>query len=150
VIDLVEKKIDYPYKESGLEYVVLVGVTVQECPQCGERMVLIPRIEELHRLVAERIVSKKARLTGDEIQFLRKQLGWTVEFFSDLMGASSSMLSSWENGAAADGSFDRLIRSIYVVAARLDFHLDVLSRISTVVVPVELRLSAGRNWADAV
>jgi putative zinc finger/helix-turn-helix YgiT family protein len=148
---LTEKKANHLYKESGLSNVVLVNVTVQDCPKCGEHMVLIPRLEELHRVIAKHIVEKSARLTGEEVRFLRKQLGVTAKNFAATIGVDPTTLSAWENGDAIGGSSDRLIRLTYVIAEDLHgYHVDQLAKISDDVEPVKMRLSATREWNDSI
>jgi YgiT-type zinc finger domain-containing protein len=47
---------NHRYAESGLSNVVLVGVEVQHCQNCGENLVSIPRIEGLHRAIAMALI----------------------------------------------------------------------------------------------
>ena len=63
----------YQYKESGLDFVYLIGILQYKCV-CGETFVEIPRINELHLLIGKNIVCKKELLTGAEVKFLRKEL----------------------------------------------------------------------------
>ena len=148
---LTEKKTNHLYKESGLPNVVLVNVTVKDCPNCGEHMVLIPRVEELHRVIATHIVKKEARLTGEEVRFLRKQLGLTGTDFATMLGVDSTTLSTWENGEPIGGSSDRLIRLTYVIAEDIKgYQVDEMARITNTVEPAKMRLSAARVWSDSV
>src|ERR1043166_1695218 len=64
----------YHFTDSGLRNVYLIGVRRVEC-DCGEKYVEIPAIKQLLSLMARDVVMKREALIGDEIRFLRKQLG---------------------------------------------------------------------------
>jgi putative zinc finger/helix-turn-helix YgiT family protein len=85
------------YSECGLPNVVLLGVEVRRCPKCGEEEIVIPRIEELHRVLAGALLRKAGRLTGVEVRFLRKVLGWSGEDFARNVGVARETVSRWEN-----------------------------------------------------
>ncbi|MGD0092118.1 MAG: type II TA system antitoxin MqsA family protein [Planctomycetota bacterium] len=85
-------------KESGLPNVTLKNVEVRRCLACGAEDVVIPRIEELHRLLAKALLHKPGRLTGPEVRYLRKYLGWSSEDFAACMGVVRETISRWENG----------------------------------------------------
>ena len=99
------------YDVSGLPGVTLVGVEVGRCSGCGHHEVAIPRIAELHRVMARAVVGKTTRLTAAEIRFLRKSLGWSSRDFADHMGTVAETVSRWENGRTPMGAqADRLLR----------------------------------------
>jgi len=90
---------NYRYKESGLSNVVLLNVEVRRCRECGEEEVVLPRIEELHRVLAVAVAEKAERLVPEEIRFLRKYLGWSGVDFAAYFGVKPETVSRWENGA---------------------------------------------------
>lgn len=105
------RKEDYRYDECGLKHVTLIGVEVTRCPRCGNYEVSIPRIEDLHRLLAKVLIAKSTRFTGEEVRFLRKSLGWSGTDFARHMGVAEETVSRWENDAAPIGpQADRLLR----------------------------------------
>jgi hypothetical protein len=57
---------NYLYSESGLPFVTLSGILVKRCSACGNYEVSIPRIEELHRLIARSLIVKRTRFKGAE------------------------------------------------------------------------------------
>src|SRR5947207_3063006 len=69
------KRENHRYAESGLPNVTLLNIEVRHCKKCGARIVSIPRLEELHQLLAFLVASQKLRLDGVEVRFLRKYLG---------------------------------------------------------------------------
>lgn len=128
----------HPY--GALPGVVLVGVTVATCPSCGEEEVEIPRIFDLHKLLARITASRPGRLKGPEIRFLRKHLGWSGKDFARLFNTSPSQVSRWESGThSMDARAEQLLR---VSATRLD-PIDDYQEFE------ELLLQVGRPASDA-
>jgi putative zinc finger/helix-turn-helix YgiT family protein len=82
---------------SGLSNVVLLDVEVRRCPVCGERTLVIPRIESLHRTLAMAIIAHPGRLAPQEIRFLRKWLGWSGQDFARHFGVTPTTVSRWES-----------------------------------------------------
>ena len=106
---------DYPFTESGLRNVVLVGIDRVRCDNCGNEDVIIPRLNELMRVLAFAIVSQPYPLQGDEIRFLRKHLNMTQTKFAELIDIHNTNLSKWENDEDKPGEqSDRLIRLVAV------------------------------------
>jgi putative zinc finger/helix-turn-helix YgiT family protein len=102
---------DVEYGDSGLPNVTLLGVGVSRCSVCGEFEVEIPRIEELHRAIALAVASTRARLSGIEVKFLRKYLGYSSKDFASTIGVSQETVSRWENDKETIGPLaDRLLR----------------------------------------
>ena len=140
------KRENYRYTASGLPSVTLRGVEVRRCPACGETEVVIPAIEELHRVIAGALIRKRARLAPPEIRFLRKVLGWSGTDFAKHMGATPETVSRWEHGHAPIGSAaDRLLRLLVATEAPVDHYpVDVLAALAVddrTVKPVPLGLS---------
>jgi putative zinc finger/helix-turn-helix YgiT family protein len=90
----------YLYKSSGLPNVTLKDIEVSRCPSCGEYEVAIPHVEALHHALALAVISKRARLTSEEVRFLRKFLGWTGEDTASTLGVTRETVSQWEDGAS--------------------------------------------------
>jgi len=104
-------KEDYRYDECGFRHITLAGVEVARCPRCGSCEISIPHLEALHRLLARVLIEKSTRVTGDELRFLRKSLGWSGSDFAKHMGVAGETVSRWENDAAPIGlQADRLLR----------------------------------------
>jgi len=110
----------------------LRNVEVSRCPQCGEEEIAIPRIEALHKAIAQALITKPFRLDAAEIRYLRKYLGWSGADFADHMGTTRETVSRWENGTVQIGpQADRLLRLMVVKEAPVsDYSLETLKAIS--------------------
>lgn len=103
------------YAIGGLPHVELHGVEVTNCPSCGAEEVAIPRIGELHRVLAEAFVKQPRMLAPVEIRFLRKHIGLSTADFAQRMGVARETVSRWETGAnSMSATADRLLRLIVV------------------------------------
>ena len=148
---LTSKKENYRYLGCGLKNVTLAGVEVRRCGTCGDHEVVIPRIEELHETLATAVVTHVARLSSDEVRFLRKYLGYSGVELARVMGVSPETVSRWENKKETMGpSAERLLRLLVVQKARIpQYPIETLSKISTTArtKPIGLRLKAG-GWIE--
>jgi transcriptional regulator with XRE-family HTH domain len=149
----------YRYPLSGLTHLRLAGIAVFRCPACGDERPVIPRIGELHRVVARLLVRKPGRLTAEEIRFLRKHAGFPGYKFAKLLGVSPAYLSRVENRrrGALSATADRLARAISVAAtdgeATREALLQLADQLGRKVVarPVQLPLFrlTGNAWRKA-
>jgi DNA-binding transcriptional regulator YiaG len=138
------------YTESGLPRVVLVGVEVRRCPSCGHNELVLPRVTELHRSIAHAVIHKPARLSGLEVRYLRKYLGWSGADLARHAGVEPSTVSNWETDKDPIGmSSDRLLRLMVVHGAAIrDYSLDELVKIEDKQAPpIEVRIApSDRGW----
>lgn len=103
----------YPFKESGISNVILKGIELVKCHECGNIDPIIPRTNDLMRVLALAVISQPNRLRGAHVRFLRKFIGKTGEEFSRLLHIDPATLSKWENDDDRVGpQSDRLIRTI--------------------------------------
>jgi DNA-binding transcriptional regulator YiaG len=103
----------YPFTESGLRNVVLVGVEVIKCGECGNRDPIIPRVNDLMRLLAVAVTAQPYKLRGEDVRFLRKYLHMSGGELASLIHVDVSTLSKWENNEQPIGDqSERLIRSV--------------------------------------
>lgn len=143
---------NHSYKECGLPFVTLQDVEIRRCPRCGEFEVVIPRMEELHRVLASAVATKTSRLMPPEIKFLRKHLGWSGADFAKHIGVSAETVSRWENGREAMGPVaDRTLRlMVLYVAPKRDYSLDTLTELKDTPEPSRIGLRAGaQGWLTA-
>lgn len=106
---------EYHYLESGLTNVWLKGIEILKC-ECGEEVVSIPQITELHQLIAGILLEQENQLSGREIRFLRKHMGMKALDFAANLGVDKSTVSRWEHEKDRPSeSMDRLIRLFYAI-----------------------------------
>ena len=106
---------------AALPGAVLVGVEVSRCPKCGASETAIPAMENLLGALANAVIRKRARLTGDEVRFLRKYLGYSSADFAKRIGSSPSTVSKWENGAQPIGLHsDLLLRAMVALDKKIE------------------------------
>ena len=103
----------HQYVESGLDNIIISGVEICIC-SCGEEIVSVPAVPELHSLIGLYLVKKKALLIGKEIRFLRKNIGLTAKKLSGYLGVDNATISRWEKGnQAINKANDRFLRLVY-------------------------------------
>lgn len=102
------------YTECGLANIFLKNIEVDTCPACGEEVIHVPAIADLHRLIARRLVTKQGALAPDEIRFLRKQLGWGADDFARQMFVTEGTVAAWEGGRARLGEAHEILLRMFV------------------------------------
>lgn len=112
---MISSKETYNYSESGIPYLYLANVEVRKCTKCNEKAVVLPRIDELHGVIANMLLCKKVPLTGKEVRFLRKEMDLIGTALANLLGVTPVTVSRWENEKEPiSATSDRLVRVIYV------------------------------------
>lgn len=101
----------YRFERCGLDHVYLIGIEKHVCPRCRAVYPVVPKIQELHKVIASALVNKSAELTGPEIRYLRQWIGMQSQDFAQLLGFGPAHLSKVENGHAQLGAAgDRLVK----------------------------------------
>lgn len=109
-MQVIDPKKPYVYTASGLDNVFLRGIDVYECA-CGNGIVAIPQLGDLHRLIAIFLLKKPAPLNGKEIKFLRKHSRLKAIELAEKLGVTKTTISRWENDKDPIGKpNDRLFR----------------------------------------
>ncbi|MBK8204743.1 MAG: YgiT-type zinc finger protein [Bdellovibrionales bacterium] len=99
------------YEVSGLENIVIRGVKVYECDNCGESYVQYGNIEEIDATIAQALLSKEGPMTGKEIRFLRTWKGYSGKNFATLISHSPEHLYREESKSVpVNKKLDRLVR----------------------------------------
>ena len=111
--EMVCKEGTHHYRESGLDSVYLKGIEIYTC-DCGERLISIPAVPELHTLIGRFLIKKNSPLSGKEIRFLRKNMGLTATKLVDYIGVNIATISRWEKGKyPITKPHDILLRVVY-------------------------------------
>jgi putative transcriptional regulator len=104
----------YRYKECGLDNVYLLNMEFRECDGCGVKVPRLKRMPELHATIARAVAMQPCPLRGQDIRFLRKQLGYSAKEWATFLRTDASTLSRWENDQQEIGTqSDTLIRLLY-------------------------------------
>lgn len=147
--EMTHSLVDHPF--DALPGVILEGVSRYECGSCAEVEIAIPALEPLLRALAKALVERPSPLSGAELRFLRKSLGWSGVDTAAHMGVTKETLSRWESGKTPISALaDRLIRMIVVRGARLpDYDLDALRHTHDHLTREPLHLAiADMGWAE--
>lgn len=108
-------KINYRYRESGLNNLILKGVPAYKCPKCKQVNPIIRNIKGLHQDIAQRLINKKSILSGQELVFLRKEIGLRAKDLAEKLGVHKVTISRWENEKEQiSPPYDSLVKFIYV------------------------------------
>lgn len=139
---------DYPYRESGLDNITLVGVPAYVCPRHGVQAVALGELALLHRDIAQAILKQERPLRGAEIRFLRKDCGWSQEELANRLGVTEVTVSRWETGATPIGSANQVaLRYLFMAPTTFPPRLRFLGR-PPASVPT-LRIPASRSTKRA-
>jgi putative zinc finger/helix-turn-helix YgiT family protein len=123
---------------------VWIVTDVARCPKCGSYEVIVQDLDGLHRAIARTVINKEGRLSGAEIRFLRKLLGWSGADFAEHMGTSAETVSRWETDSTPMGpQADRLLRLMVLTREPVanDDKLDMLKGV-TKAKGVKVRMTA--------
>src|SRR5665213_3574315 len=104
----------YRYTESGLDNVAIDGVSFVT-DDGGKRVVSIPNVNGLHKAIALGIVSRKHGISGQEIRFLRTEMGLTQAELANTIHREALTVSRWErNETPIDANAETLIRMLAI------------------------------------
>lgn len=102
----------YHYVQCGLNNVWLRnGFELQDTPY--GRAVSIQNVEGLNEAIAKALADKPDQLSGDELRFLRHQLGMSQKRLGEVVGKEDQTIAKWEKRKKISKDLDFLIRHIY-------------------------------------
>ena len=98
------------YTESGLQNVYIDGLVPFQ-DDAGDWVITIPAINELHAVIALGIVSHEHGITGDELRFLRTEMGMTQAELAEVVHHDKQAIGRWERGEyEIDSKAEAIIR----------------------------------------
>ena len=104
----------YQYKESGLDNVYLMNGYEYAEGQGGSRAVIIHDIDGLHGAIGRYLIKERKTLSGDEIRFLRHELGMSQNVLSRLLDVTEQTVRRWEQDKLSiPRAADAILRSVY-------------------------------------
>lgn len=149
------KKTRKKFDISGLDGVTITGVIHHHCNVCGEDYYDYGDVQKLNAFLAHLVAKKIGRLSGAEMRFLRKYLGYSsVMFAEEILKIDRSTLSRIEKGANEfSETLEQLVRTLALTKSpdrNYDIHDQIMERTKLakqVVInrrgEAEFRLSAG-------
>jgi DNA-binding transcriptional regulator YiaG len=115
----------YRYTDSGLENVIVEGTNFL-ADDSGEGCMMIPNINGLHKAIAHGIVTRRSSMSGNELRFLRTEMGMTQAELAGVLHRESLAISRWERGEVAiDGNAEAVVRLLSIQKLELPDHADV-------------------------
>lgn len=143
------------YEECGLPNVVLKGIEVKHCPECGNSLVSIPALSGLHKNIATHLVQQPERLSAAEIRFLRKYLGWSKIDFACKFHVRPEQVSRWESDNKAvpmNKQSELLLRSLVAMGNKIEHYDEQLEKLSLgqPETPSLLSMFFDRCWHDGL
>jgi transcriptional regulator with XRE-family HTH domain len=113
------KRNAYHYTECGLDNVIIHGIS-EVVDDAGEPVLTIPNVNDLHRAIAQAIVSKPYGVSGKELRFLRTEMGMTQAELAAMIHREPLAISRWERAETpVDSNAETLIRLHSIQVLRL-------------------------------
>jgi putative transcriptional regulator len=104
----------YQYKESGLDNVFLMNGYEYADGQGSSRAVIIHDIDGLHDAIGRFLIRERKTLAGDEIRFLRHELGMSQNALARLLDVTEQTVRRWEKDKLSiPRAADAILRTVY-------------------------------------
>lgn len=149
------------YKDCGLDNVYLrSGFTREDYD--GETYVTVEDIDGLHKAIGLHIVLDRKAPTGQEVRFLRKEMGLSQAELAKKIGTTDQSVARWEKAQCEiSGPALFAIRFLYVfslipedmrdeVANKLLEAIDKLSESDEVVDEMTFNYADAEGWTDKI
>ena len=115
--DYMESTGDYHFKSSRLDNAYIQDANLIHCG-CGVGLKIRAMGSVLDEL-GNAVINKPGPLNGQEIRYLRKNVGLSAREFAKMLEVNHTTLSKWENGRAPGRPNDLLIRLVYAACKRV-------------------------------
>jgi transcriptional regulator with XRE-family HTH domain len=116
---------EHHYTECGLQNVFIVGINVITDDD-GDEVVLVPAINQLHRVIAEGIVRHSKGIDGAELRFLRTEMGLTQSELAAVVHRDKQSIGRWERSETEiDSVSEAVIRKLAIEKLGLGVNLDM-------------------------
>jgi len=123
----------YHYTESGLDNIIIEADWIGTDDE-GEQIVTIPAIGLLHQAIAQALIDQIGALSGNEIRFLRTEMGMTQAEFARVLHRDTQTVGRWERGeVSADPTHDMIIRQLASERLELDLNASILDQSERVI-----------------
>ena len=116
----------YQYIECGLDNVFISGLEFTD--DMGEQCIMIPAINQLHKLIASALLVQEKRLSSEEIYFLRAEMGSSEEEIKGKLGVNTdkALFEVFKKSFDIEKAFRQMASGILQVSAS---QMDELKRV---------------------
>ena len=116
---------EYRYTECGLDNVIIEGARMV-IDDAGEDVVCISNVASLHRAIAYAIISHAQGMSGEELRFLRTELGYTQDELAEILSVTRLTIGRWERGQTSiDAQAEFIIRMLTAEKLEIDIGMSV-------------------------
>ncbi|MTH94684.1 DNA-binding transcriptional regulator [Roseibium sp. RKSG952] len=113
------------YTECGLENVYIHGIE-PIIDNGGDEAIIVQAINELHQVIAYGIVTHGQGISGDELRFLRTEMGFTQAELADVLHNDKQTVGRWERGEyPIDSLAETIIRKLVIEKLELDVDMAI-------------------------
>lgn len=116
------KKDKVLYDGIRVDNIYLENCEVEFCRHCGTESPVVRNIKKVHAMIALGMALQPAKLTGNEVRFLRKAVRMNAAEWAARIGIAAETFSRWENGRSPANQVEKL--------ARIDFLMSISKEIS--------------------
>lgn len=125
---------NFHYTACGLSNVYIEGLN-EVVDHAGNDTITIPGINLLHRVICEGIICHDSSMNGEELRFLRSEMGKTQAELAAFLHCAPLTVGRWERGEVEiGGSNETLIRMLAIEALGLQVEKSV-TQISAASIP---------------
>jgi DNA-binding transcriptional regulator YiaG len=104
----------YHYTECGLDNVLIQGMVPCKDDE-GDDVFAIPNILSLHKVIAESIIGRSAGMSGQELRFIRTEMGLTQAQLAKVVHHDTQSVGRWERSEfPIDQTAEALIRLLAI------------------------------------
>ncbi len=115
----------YHYIDCGLDNVYISGLQFH-VDDAGDEIFTIPAINQLHKLISAGIVQHEHGISGDELRFLRSEMGLTQHELAQFVHHDKQAIGRWERSEfPIDSKAEALIRRIAIEKLNLNVELGI-------------------------
>lgn len=124
----------YHYTECGLQNVFIRGLA-PIIDDDGDEVIQIPSINGLHIAIAEGIVTHEKGISGDELRFLRTEMGYTQAELARVVHVDKQTIGRWERGdTPLDSTAEVVVRKLAIEKLLIPYN-DSIERLAESSVP---------------
>lgn len=92
----IKKFKSYMYDGVGLDNIVLLNAEVEVCAACDTETLLLRNIGKIHNAIGVGIVLHNSQLSGAEVRYLRRNAGFKVGEWAQLLKVAEGTYTKWE------------------------------------------------------